>query len=250
MRKKIWFSMMVLGFSLSACALAPRPAPTATETATLPPTATNTEQPPSPTPTLTPTLTELPTATPYIPFEILVARTDAANLRVGPGYLFLIVKVLKPGTRALLLGRSPGSEWFYVQVNDSLKGWVYGKLLNQDNDLLNAPILEPDNASPIHGRVLDTAQTPLHGIEFTVRLSSNPLSPADVVSTDSNGEFFSFLPFFGGVWTVTFNAVACDSNVWYDTSCEYYKKGYMGIVEPPSRAVRLPQEGILEFTWK
>jgi len=238
----------VIGFLLTACALAATPEPTATLIPA--PSATDTEVPPVPTETFTPTDTVIPTATPYIPFEIVVARTDAANLRAGPGYLFLILKILQPGTKAMLLGRSLGSEWFYVQVSDSLKGWVYGKLLNQDDQLLNAPIVEPDNASPIHGRVLDTDGTPLNGIVFTVRLSTSPDSPADVVSTDPTGEFYSFLPYFGGVWTVTFSKADCSSNVWFDKECEYYKNGYSGIVSPPARAVRLPQEGILEFTWK
>jgi uncharacterized protein YgiM (DUF1202 family) len=248
MRISTGCQVAVIGFLLTACALAATPEPTATPTPA--PTATDTEAPPTPTAAFTPTDTAVPTATPFAPFEIVVARTDAANLRAGPGYLFLIVKILQPGTKAMLLGRSLGSEWFYVQVSDSLKGWVYGKLLNQDDQLLNAPIIEPDNASMIRGRVLDTAGIPLSGIVFTVRLSTSPDRPPDIVSTDPTGEFYSFLPYFGGVWTVTFSKADCSSNVWFDRECEYYKKGYLGIVSPPARAVRLPQEGILEFTWK
>jgi hypothetical protein len=249
MKRTTVFLPLLIALGLSACALAATPEPTATPSPALP-TATQTAVPPTPTASITPTETPFPSATPYLPFEIVVARTDAANLRAGPGYLFLILKVLKPGTTALLLGRSPGSEWFFVQVNDSLKGWVYGKLLNRDENLLSAPVVEPENAGRIRGRVQDAAGTLINGLVFTVRLSTSPDSPVDVVSTDASGEFYSFLPYTGGVWTVTFKEADCASLVWYDKECQYYQKGYSGIVSPPSRAVRLPQEGILDFTWK
>jgi len=249
MRKIKLMPLAAVGFFLTACALAATPEPTATATLA-PPTATDTEVPPTPTATLTPTDTPAPSATPFAPFHVIIASTDAANLRAGPGFHFLILKVLKPGTQALLIGRSLGSEWFLVEAAGSTRGWVFGKLLKQNEDLFNAPVVEPENASLIRGRVLDAAGTPLNGIGFTIRLRTSPDSPANVVLTDSSGVFYSYLPYMGGVWTVTHNAVACDSIVWFDAQCEYYKKGYLGIVEPPARDVRLPQDGILEFTWK
>jgi uncharacterized protein YgiM (DUF1202 family) len=248
MKQTVLEAAVLSGLILSACGAKPQATPTAAPTIPPPPTATETEIPP--TLTAIPMPTDTPTATPFIPFEAVIASTDAANLRAGPGYLFLILKVLQPGTKAFLLGRAPGSEWFFVQVNDSLKGWVFGKLLRQDDDMLNAPIIEPTDVGVIRGRVLDAGGTLLRGIGFTVIRRLAPAEPGDVVTTDSNGEFYSFLPYKGGVWTVTFNAVACDSNVWKDAECTYYKEGYQGIVEPPAQDVRLPQTDILQFTWK
>jgi hypothetical protein len=250
MKRTALEAAIVLGLSLSACGLSPHAAPTATPTETRPPAATATEIPPTPTETFTPPPSETPTATPFAPFEVVIASTNAANLRAGPGYLFLIMKVLKPGTKVLLLGRAPGSEWFYVQTADSLKGWVFGKLLQQSEDLLHAPLVEPTDFGVIRGRVLDSAGTPIRGIGFNVIRRLAPAEPGNPVVTDSNGEFYCFLPYKGGVWTVTFNAVACDSNVWQDTECTYYKEGYQGIVQPPAADVRLPQSDILQFTWK
>ncbi|MBN1438529.1 MAG: SH3 domain-containing protein [Anaerolineales bacterium] len=239
---------IVIGGSLAACTLAPGASPTAAPTATLPPAATATERPP---PTVTPTFTptDTPTATPFLPFEIAIASTDAANLRAGPGYLFLILKILPPGTKVQLLGRAPGSEWFLVQTANNLEGWVFGKLLRRDEELLHAPIVEPSDAGVIRGRVLDSAGTPMLGIGFTVSRRAAPAEPGNPVVTDANGEFYSFQPYKGGVWTVTFTGVACESNAWLDAGCTYYKEGYRGAVEPLARDVRLPQEGILEFTW-
>ncbi|MGB7539135.1 MAG: SH3 domain-containing protein [Anaerolineales bacterium] len=242
----LWTAMVL---SLTACALAATPEPTATPTPA-PPTATGTEVPPTPAATFTPTVTVLPTATPFVPFNAFIAPTDSANLRAGPGYHFLILKVLRAGSQVLLLGCSMGSEWYYVEAYDSTKGWVNGKLMKPAADLLAAPVIEPENASLIRGRVLDSAGTPMSGLVFTVRLSSSPDGPANVVMTDASGEFFSYQPYMGGVFTVTFKEADCSSNAWYDLQCIYYKKGYMGIVAPPARAVRLPQEGTLEFTWK
>jgi uncharacterized protein YgiM (DUF1202 family) len=241
---------VLLGASLSSCGLAPRAAPSMTPAAALPPTATATEVPPTPTETLTPSPTETPTETPFVPFDAYIASTDAANLRVGPGYLFLILKVLRPGTKVLLLGRAPGSEWFLVQTANDLQGWVFGKLLRQDEELLHAPVVEPSDAGVIRGRVLDAAGTPMRGIGFNVIRRLAPAEPGNPVVTDADVEFYCFLPYKVGVWTVTFNAVTSDSNVCADAKCTYYTQGYQGIVEPPAADVRLPQSDILQFTWK
>ena len=176
-------------FLLTGCALAATPEPTSTQTPA-PPTATDTEVPPTPTAAFTPTETLPPTPTPFAPFNAFIAPTDSANLRVGPGIHFLIVKVLRAGSQVLLLGRSQGSEWFYVQAYDATKGWVYGKLIKQTGDLLAAPIVEPENSGLIHGRVLDAIGTPINGLVFTVRLSTSPESPPDVVMTDAGGDSF------------------------------------------------------------
>jgi len=248
MRRMKFVLFIVLTLFLTACALAATPEPTATPSPA-PPTATDTEVPPTPTATFTPTVTLPPTPTPFVPFNAFIASTDSANLRAGPGYHFLILKVLNAGSQVLLLGRSQGSEWFYVQANDSTKGWVNGKLMRQTDDLLAAPIIDPENSSLIRGRVLDAMGTPMSGLVFTVRVHTSPDGPANVVMTDASGEFFSYQPYRSGIFTVTFKEADCSSNAWYDQNCDYYKKGYMGTVKPPAQNVRLPQEGILEFTW-
>jgi hypothetical protein len=250
MRGTTGLLLTACGLLFSACALAPQAPATATVAATPTPLAGQTEIPPSPTETPIPAPSDTPTATPFVPFTVAIASGDAANLRAGPGYLFLIVKVLPPGTNALLLGRAPGSEWFYIQVNESVNGWVFGKLLKPDEEIFHAPILEPADFGCIHGRVRDENGIPIRGVVFIVIRRSAPDKPANVVVTDSNGEFFSFLPYTGGVWTVTHKGIACESNVWMDPDCMYYKEGYRGIVQPPAADVLLPQTDILEFTWK
>jgi hypothetical protein len=150
-----------------------------------------------------------------------------------------------------LLGRSPGGEWFNLQVTGTLKGWVYGKLLQKDPNLQQAPVVEPEDVRLIHGRVRDGAGTPIRGVNFGVIRRAFPTDPGNPVVTDSAGEFFAYLPgSSGGVWTVTFTDVACDSNVWKDAGCKTYKDGYQGILSPLAMDVRLPQTDMMEFTWK
>jgi hypothetical protein len=233
---------------LSACALAaasPTPTPTAAPTAT----ATDTEIPPTPSPTETPVPTDTLTPTPFVPYEVVVASHDAANIRSGPGYLFSVLRVAKPGMKLLLLGKAPGGEWFYVKVNDFVSGWVFGKLLRPDGDMQSATIREPEDAKLIRGRVTDAAGVPIRGVVFNVTQKGKP-SNLNVAVTDAEGIFYSYLPAWAaGWWTATQAGIACDSNVWEGTDCAAYKPGYKGVVKPPAADARIPQEEILEFTW-
>jgi uncharacterized protein YgiM (DUF1202 family) len=240
-----------IGLALLLAACGGKPAATPTATATPLPSATATPEPPTATPTTPPTATFTPTPTEFIPFQVYLLATNNANLRSGPGNNFPVLRVLKQGVVLTLLGRAPGGEWYYLQVSQTLKGWVYGKLLQQDPTLQQAPVIEPEGARLIHGRVLDGAGTPILGVDFRVVRRAYPNDPANIVKTDSSGEFFSYLPgTAGGVWTVTFTAVECDSNVWADAGCKTYKEGYQGILSPLAIDVRLPQTGLMEFTWK
>jgi hypothetical protein len=239
---------VVFPLLLSACALAaasPTPTPTAAPTAT----ATDTAVPPAPTPTETPSPTETLTATPFAPYDVVVASHDAANIRSGPGYLFSVLRQAVPGTKLLLLGKAPGGEWFYVKVNDFVSGWVFGKLLRPDGEMQNAPLREPEDAKLVRGRVIDANGIPIRGVVFNVTQKGRPVN-LNVVVTDADGIFYSYLPVWAaGWWTATQAGIACDSNVWEGSDCSVYKSGYRGVVKPLAADVRLPQEEILEFTW-
>jgi uncharacterized protein YgiM (DUF1202 family) len=238
-----------LALLLAGCGQKPTATPTAAVTAL--PSATASPILPTATPTLAPTATITPTPTEFIPFKVFLSASNNAILRSGPGVYFPALRVLKQGASLTLLGRSPGGEWFNLQVTETLKGWVYGKLLQQDPILQQAPVIEPEDVRLIHGRVLDSAGTPIRGIGFGVIRRSFPTDPGNPVVTDSSGEFFAYLPgTSGGVWTVTFTDVACDSNVWKDAGCKSYKDGYQGILSPLAMDVRLPQTDVMEFTWK
>jgi hypothetical protein len=149
-----------------------------------------------------------------------------------------------------VLGKAPGGEWIRVRTPEKVEGWVFWRLLLATVDVLEAPIIQPQNVPLIQGRVLDAGGTPIQGISFDVVQGKQTAIGNNSVLTDSSGEFFAFLPAASkGSWTVSQTGIACESNVWTDASCTYYKNGYKGKVDPPSVDVVLPTTGVLQFTW-
>ncbi|MFH1907927.1 MAG: SH3 domain-containing protein [Chloroflexota bacterium] len=209
----------------------------------MPPTLT-----PIPTLTSTPTLT--PSPTPFAPFNV-TAMVDNLNIRTNPGYLFPVIRMYKQGTVFTVLGKAPGGEWFYVRAPENIEGWVFGMLLESDEDLQAAPVSEPKDVQVIRGRVTDAQGTPIRGIGFAIVQGTGERPPRNDAVTDANGEFFAFMPVTAsGMWTVAFATIACKSNVWKDDHCANYKDEYTGTVEPASMSVTLPVSEELVFTWK
>ena len=249
MNKKMILAGIALALPLAACSL--KPAATPTATLAPPPTATATAVTPTDTPTAITTATVTPTQTAFAPFKVNLSAANNANLRSGPGSLFPVLRVLNQNFPLLLLGQTPGGEWFYLEVTSSLKGWVFGKLLQQDPNLSQAPVIEPDGVRLIQGKVLDGGGIPIHGITFSVIQRAHPENPGNFAPTAAAGEFRSYMPATaGGVWTVTFIRAECGSNVWKDATCAAYMDNYQGILSPPAMDVRLPQTDPMAFTWK
>ncbi len=248
--------LLLCGLLIQACTLPGRsvaspstpvdgvlPTLNSTSLETLQPTATFT-------PTNMPSLTPPPTATPFAPFSASV-WADNVNVRTNPGYLFPSLRLITQGTLLTILGKSPGGEWMYAQIPDGTTGWVFTQLVQSDVDLQAVPIIEPQGVQLIKGRVLDLQGTPIQGVGFSIFQGAGNQPPTNRALTDSNGEFYSFMPLSAsGGWTVVHDFIACKSNVWTDDSCSYYKEPYKGIVEPQSVVVTLPQPNILEFLWK
>jgi SH3-like domain-containing protein len=243
------FALLIQGCSLpgqpvavpTAPAVAPSQLPTLVEK--LQPTATNT-------PSIMPSSTPAPTSTPFVPFTASV-WVDNVNVRVNPGYLFPALKLIAQGTSLTVLGKSPGGEWLYARIPDGTIGWVFTQLVQSNVDLQAAPVIEPQGVQLIKGRVVDLNGTPIQGVGFSILQGEGNQPPTNRALTDSNGEFFSFMPLSAsGRWTVVHDSIACKSNVWTDDSCTYYKDPYKGIVVPQSVVATLPQSSILEFLWK
>jgi hypothetical protein len=215
-----------------------------------PPTPSLTASPTnSPAPTVTPTSTVMPTSTPFVPFNAF-STAAAVNLRAGPVYLFPVLRSLKEGEAVAVLGKAPGGEWIRVRTPEAIEGWVFWRLLRANVSVEEAPVVEPQDAQRIQGRVVDGSGTPIQGVAFDVFQGVQTVVGNNAVLTDSTGEFFTFLPLSShGAWTVKDSGIACDSNVWADASCTDYKNGYLGKVDPPSVDGTLPYNGVLEFIW-
>jgi hypothetical protein len=113
--------------------LRPLAIPTPTPTATLVPTATAL-------PTLTPTDTPVPTATATpVPVimpggQVIVKGTEGQQLRLraGPALTNATLRILTEGTALKVLEgpeASDGFQWWRVQTDDGLVGWVAGDWL-------------------------------------------------------------------------------------------------------------------------
>lgn len=110
-----------------------RPLPTPTPTATLVPTATAL-------PTLTPTVTPVPTATATpVPVimpggQVTVKGTEGQQLRLraGPALTQETLRIVEEGTVLKVLEgpeAADGFNWWKVQTDDGVTGWVAGNWL-------------------------------------------------------------------------------------------------------------------------
>ena len=199
-------------------------------------------------PAMTPTSSASPT--PFTPFTVNPG-VDNLNVRMNPGYLFDALIMVQQTDTLTVQGKAPGGEWMAVQTAGGVEGWVFTLLLKSDVDLEQVPVREPKDVVLIKGRVLDAAGTPIQGVGFEIKQGTETNAPTNVVLTDGNGDFYSFLPATSsGAWIVSQTAIACKSNVWSDSTCSTYKAGYTGTVIPQTLTVSLPQSSPLAFTWK
>lgn len=96
------------------------------------------------------------------------ARTNAqnVNLRVGPGSLFKVSRVMAQNVSVQVLGRARGDEWLYVRNDEGIQGWVAALFVDFAHDGPPPPYVEPDNANLITGTVHTELGTPVSGIGF------------------------------------------------------------------------------------
>ena len=199
------------------------------------------------------TLTSIPTlpspiasATPGSTGELFVyTSSENVNLRVQPGMLFQVSRVLAKNTKLKVLGRSPGGEWLNVINNESIIGWVHVNFVQGGYNGPPMPIVQPGNVILVTGKVVDSSGAPVTGIGFTVTQGSRRTD----ASTDETGQFYAYLPnTMSGTWTVGFSSIACTSNIM-DSNCNC-PSGTCGKPDPETMSIALPPTGVLNFVWK
>jgi uncharacterized protein YraI len=190
----------------------------------------------TPIPSLTPT--EVTAGERYV-----YSSVDNLNLRVGPGALFKVSRVMPRNTRLKLLGRAPGSEWLNVLNDENINGWVYKDWVKGGFDGPPLPIVQPVDVILVTGKVVDSSASPVTGIGFAVTQGSRRTD----ASTDSSGQFYAYLPNnMTGAWMVEFISVDCTSNIM-DANCKCI---VCGKPDPEQTTVILPPTGLLNFVWK
>lgn len=114
----------------------------------------------TPTPTrVPPTVTpDVPTATPTTastatPSSPIVTANYNANIRNGPGEIYLVVDVILAGAQGNVVGRydnSPIGTWWYIErIGEGLNGWVWDGAVSLSGSTLGVPVLEaPPTSTP------------------------------------------------------------------------------------------------------
>lgn len=214
--------------------------PTASQA--LPTTATSTPESAATVPP--PTDTPAPAGPLYV-----FTQDDNVNLRVQPGTLFKVSRVMPKGSRLQVLGVSPGGDWLNVLNDEAINGWVGTYLVGGGFDTAALPVVTPVEVLTISGRVTDGNGTPISGIGFAVTQKTGSSTSRVDGMTDASGTFYVFLPLsMSGNWTVEFVSVACTSNTM-DANCQCLN-GVCGRPDPQSVTISLPLPGPLNFTWK
>jgi uncharacterized protein YgiM (DUF1202 family) len=210
----------------------------------------------SPLPAVLPSLTIVtPTAslspTPFTSFTVKPS-VDLLKVRMNPGFAFESLIMVQTADELTVMGTAPGNEWTYVKTPSGTEGWVFTQMLQSSVDLTKIPVKEPANLVVIKGRVTDANGAPIQGVGFDVLQGTDSQGASNSVVTDGNGVFYLFLPnSSSGIWTISYNSIACTSIVWTDSTCTTYKTGYTGSIDPTSQTVTLPQgNNMLTFTWK
>lgn len=234
---------------LAACAAEPTASPGEVETVVAVTFAAMTESAPTSAPEATFTTIPSPTLVSENTPETTTffARTSAqnVNLRVGPGELFKVSRVMAQGISLQVIGRARGEEWLYVLNDEGVNGWVSALFVAFAHDGPPPPFVEPDNAALITGTVHTELGTPVSGIGFAFEQGKNRADAA----TNPQGRFYVYLPSnLSSTWRVSYVSINCQSNTM-DANCNCIS-GTCGSALPPNLEVTLPSISDLVFVWK
>jgi len=244
--------ILVLVLAVLACGVTGTPAPTPDKLGTVV-AETLTSMPVVPTQaesTLVPvTFTPIPALASSTPDAVgawyVYTQAQNVNLRVNPGRLFKVSRVLAQGTRLQLLGFAPGRQWLNVVNDERVIGWVGADFVTGGSDGPQPPVVNPKDVLMVTGTVLDVSGNPVGGIGFAIVQGSQ----REDASTDGTGTFYAFLPTkFSGTWDVSFVSVACTSNTM-DSNCKCLG-GTCGKPDPEVVSITLPLSTPLSFVWK
>ena len=176
----------------------------------------------------------------------VVTSAENVNLRVNPGRLFKVSRVLAKGTRLQVLGSAPGGEWLNVISDEGIIGWVGLTFVDAGPDGLAESVISPKDAQLITGQVLDVNGNPVGGIGITFFQNAQ----RDDVLTDQTGTYYLYIPpNLTGTWGLQFSAISCESNMM-DANCQCLG-GVCGTTDPKEYVINFPlSTANYNFTWK
>ena len=248
---RTFFLLILISLMIASCgAPAATTAPGEVETVVAVTFAAMTELAPTSAPEAAPTSTVTlePQLTPGKQFantNFVQTTAQNVNLRVGPGTLFKVSRVMAQRTSLEVAGIARGDEWLAVYNQEGVFGWVLVQLVESGFDNSPPEYLEPENATLVTGTVHTELGTPVSGIGFALEQGINRTD----ATTDEEGRFYAYLPSnLSGTWRVSYVSVSCRSNTM-DANCNCLS-GTCGGAFPVSVDVTLPSSSDLVFVWK
>lgn len=188
-------------------------------------------------------VTEISTSTPTSIGALYVKTTaDNVNLRVNPGRLFQVSRVLTRGSRMEYLGILPNGQWLKVRTGEGVVGWILKELVEADFELVG-PLAVPDNVVLITGTVLDATNNPVTGVEISISKDEQ----SDRTLTSKEGTYYLYLPTtLSGVWSLKQTAISCESNLM-GSDCKCLNSS-CGAFDPIEYRLQFPLEpGLYDF---
>lgn len=197
MRNRTIVILLLMLFTVAACAprpvvqnsgvptatLAPivsqTPRLTATPAPTRTPIPTFTPIPPTATTTLTPSNTPTPTEPP--PIIGVVNSLQSVNVRTGPGITYSEFVALEPNSDVEVIGQSSDGRWFNILLDNGDEGWIFADLLRLLPTPTPFPTFTPtvDQTAIALGTVFPTAV--VGGGAITATLPPDLISPTPVI---------------------------------------------------------------------
>ena len=73
--------------------------------------------------------------------------TSTVNVRSGPGNGYVVLGVLRSGSKAKIIGRNDDGDWLQIEypANSNLHGWVLASSMDTSADLATIPIATPES---------------------------------------------------------------------------------------------------------
>ena len=212
-RITLFLMISVTIIALSGCTLFETKQPTPTEPAgfiVMVPTSST----PQGLPTVTPQPTEITLPTPIDPIPAM-AGVEALALREGPGKLFDILNTYPEFSEFTVLGKAPGSQWYFVVMPNSLSGWMFAEFVTLQGGADYLPYFTVINADVIYGRVSTSDGTPASGIGVSLAPANQDIGQSyDATMTDVSGAYYLYLPEgTRGEYIVGVNAYNCEGNL-------------------------------------
>ena len=203
-------------------------------------------------PTLTPSVpqsaatVEISTSTPMSANKLYVKTiADNVNLRVNPGRLFQVSRILTRGSRVEFLGILPNGQWLKVRTGEGVVGWILKDLVETEFNPAG-PQAVPDDVILFTGVVMDANNNPVNGVEVSLFKDEQK----DNTLTGTDGRYYLYLPTtLNGVWSLKQTAVSCESSLM-GPNCQCLLPG-CGTYEPLEYRLQFPLEpGLYDFVVK